>query len=209
MEIVIVLAVIAALSAVLAPVAFSYLRDAKVTQAQNDVKQIASAIGKFYQDTGLPPYKNTTSTAKVPAQESANPDYNCLYGAEGNLPSSATDPGGTWTGGAGGVACHAASTTKDILPNHLINNTPGGSSTKLYVVTGKNAWRGPYLPSIPSDPWGNAYLVNIGQGDPALATKKAVLVISAGPNGQLETSADALASGTVTPGGDDIIARVQ
>lgn len=213
MEIIIVLAVVAALAAALAPMAFRYMDDAKKTQAQNDANQIAQAVSKFFQDTGLPPYKNNTDpitpnfTPKVPAKQAG--DYDCLYGAAGNAPTSATDSGGTWTGGGGGVACQAASTTRDVLANHLISNTPGGSSSKAYVTTGKNAWRGPYLPSIPADPWGNAYLVNIGKADPALSTKKAVWVISAGPNGQIETTSDTAASGTVTAGGDDIIARIQ
>jgi type II secretory pathway pseudopilin PulG len=209
MEIVIVLAIVAALAAALTPMAFRYLTDSKQTQAQNDANQIAQALSKFYQDTGLPPYKNNISSTKVPAKESGNPDYDCLYGASGNAPASANDPGGTWTGGGSGVACQAASTTRDIVANHLINNTPGGLASKAYVTTGKNAWRGPYLQSIPADPWGNAYLVNIGKADPSLATKKAVWVISAGPNGQIETASDTAASGTVTAAGDDIIARVQ
>lgn len=204
MEIVIVLAVIAALSAALAPFAFSYLREAKVTQAQNDANQIASAIGKFLRDTGLPPYKNNTSASKIPAKESA--DFDCLYGAAGLDHSTATDSTTSWTSGAG-VQCQAASTTRDTIGNHLISNTPGGSGTKAYATTGKTAWKGPYLPSIPADPWGNRYLVNIGKADPGAG--KAMWVISAGPNGQLETSSDASATSTISAGGDDIIARVK
>ncbi len=205
-EIIVVLAIVAAMAAVLAPLAFSYLQDARKTQAQNDANQIASAIGKFLRDTGLPPYKNNTSSSKIPAKESA--DFDCLYSAAGNDPATTTDAttGDSWTSGAG-VQCQAGSTTRDSLENHLINDTPGGSSTKAYATTGKTAWKGPYLPSIPADPWGNHYLVNIGKADPGAG--KAMWVISAGPNGQLETGSDATATSTISVVGDDIIARVK
>ena len=204
MEVVIVLAVIAALSAAIAPMAFDYLADAKKTQAQNDANQIAQAVGRFYQDTALPPYKNNTSTSKIAAKESA--DFDCLYGPGSDV-IAATDPTGTWI--AGGVNCLAASTTRDTIQDFLIANTPGASSSKSYVTTGKNQWRGPYLPSVPLDPWGNPYLVNIGKADPSAATQKAVWVISAGPNGKFETNADLAATSALSASGDDIVARVK
>lgn len=213
LEIVIVLAVMGALMAALAPRAFTYLRDAQITQAQNDANQIAGAIGEFVKDTATLPYKNntTTTTAKVPAKQAG--DFDCLYGATGATVTTTLDStsGLTWTS-SGGVQCQNGSTLRDTIENHLITNTPGApaaGSTKAYATTGKNAWRGPYLPSVPSDPWGNSYLVNIGKGDPAAATKKAVWVISAGPNGAFETPADANRASTLAAVGDDIIARIQ
>lgn len=205
MEIIIVLAVVAALSAALAPLAFSYLRDAKVTQAQHDANRIAEAIGKFIQDVGIPPYKNNTSATKSQVRV-GGVDFDCLYSAAGNAPSTATDDttGDSWT--SGGIPCQSGG-SRDTLENHLINNTPGGLATKAYGTTGKVAWKGPYLGSIPSDPWGNAYLVNIARADPGVV--KAAWVISAGPNGQLETISDASASSTISAVGDDIIARVK
>jgi prepilin-type N-terminal cleavage/methylation domain-containing protein len=210
MEMIIVLAVGAALAAAIAPTAFSYLRDAQATRAQNDANQIAQAVSTFIKHTALNPYKNNTSNPKVNAKQAG--DYDCLYGSQGNAPTTTTDtttsPLDSWTSSAG-VQCQAASATRDTLENHLILNTPGGTVGKAYVVTGKLAWQGPYLPSVQPDPWGNAYLVNIGNGDPAAVTKKAVFVISAGPNGTLETNADAALTAIVTPVGDDIVARIQ
>jgi prepilin-type N-terminal cleavage/methylation domain-containing protein len=206
-EMALVLAVIAAFLAALAPVAFTYIRDAQVTQAQNDASQIGRAIHAFMEHTALHPYKNNTSTTKVSGKQAG--DFDCLYGG-GNAFTTANDStaSDSWTSAAG-VQCQAASTTRDTLENHLITNTPGASGTKAYVNTGKIAWRGPYLAGVPQDPWGNAFLVNIGKGDPAAATKKAVFVISAGPNGLLETSSDAARNAVVSPSGDDIIARIQ
>jgi len=209
-ELVVVLAVTGVLVAALAPRAFVYFQDAKKTQAQNDVNLIANAIGQFGKDTALVPYKNNNSSAKVAAKQSG--DYDCLYSSSGATVTTTLDSTGSlsWTS-SGGVQCQSGQSVslRDTIENHLITNTPGGSSGNAYVITGRNAWRGPYLPSVPADPWGNSYLVNIGKGDPALATKKAVWVISAGPNGRFETSADANASTVVTAAGDDVIARVQ
>ena len=206
MEIVIVLAVVAVLAAALAPRAFTYLQDAKKTQAQNDANQIASAIGQFFKDVGRPPYKNSTSALKIPAKETN--DFDCLVGSVGADFTTDTDgtTSDTWTS-AGGIQCQSGSAKVDTIENHLVTNTPGGSATKNYTTSGIRAWEGPYLPSVPADPWGNKYLVNIGKADPSAG--KAVWVISAGSNGQLETSSDASASGTLTPGGDDIAARIK
>ncbi len=205
-ELVVTLAVLAALMGTLSPLVFAYIRDAQRIQAQNDANRIAEAIGIFLQDVAIPPYKNTTSSAKSQAKQAA--DFDCLAGGAGNDYTAATDgtTGASWTS-SGGVQCQAASTTRDTIENHLITNTPGGASGKAYATSGKTAWKGPYLPSIPADPWGNRYLVNIGKLDPAVSS--AALVISAGPNGRLETSANADAASAVTPAGDDIVARVR
>ena len=213
-EMALVLGVVAAILAALAPAAFTYLRDAQITQAQNDANQIGSAIHTFMEHTALHPYKNTTSTTKVSARNTTTLpyDFDCLYGP-GNLFTTTTDQttSDSWTS-SGGVQCQSGSATADALEHHLILNTPAGAGTtptRAYVTTGKIAWRGPYLPRIPQDPWGNAFLVNIGKGDPAAATKKAVFVISAGPDGLLQTSSDASRSAVVSASGDDIIARIQ
>jgi prepilin-type N-terminal cleavage/methylation domain-containing protein len=206
-EMALVLGVVAAILAALAPAAFSYLRDAQATQAQNDANQIAQAIHRFMEHTSLHPYKNNTSSTKVSAKQSG--DFDCLYGP-GELMSTTSDTttSDSWTSASPDVQCDSG-TVRDTIENHLITNTPGGSGTKAYVTTGKIAWRGPYLPRVPMDPWGNAFLVNVGKGDPAAATKKAVYVISAGPDGTLSTSSDAARNSVVTASGDDIIARIQ
>lgn len=205
LEIVIVLAVVGALLAAMAPLVFTYIDDARRTQAQNDVNQIATAIGNFLQSTGLPPYKNTTSADKIPAKETipTNPtdDFDCLYSASGVAFSADEDS----TTGDSWANCWGSD--RDTIENHLISNTPGGTGTKAYKTTGKNKWEGPYLPSINPDPWGKPYLVNIGQMDPTQS--KAAWVLSAGANGTIETSLDQSAGASITASGDDIIARVK
>jgi general secretion pathway protein G len=61
-------------------------------------------------------------------------------------------------------------------------------------------YKGPYLPIVEADPWGNAYVLPAGNFDVALP----VYVLSAGPNGIMETPSFA-----VSPLGDDIGIRVK
>lgn len=199
MEIVVVLAVIAILGALLTPLILTYVEDGRRQQALNDTQMIATAIAAFLKDTGVPPYKNTTSTTKVALKEVA--DFDCLKSSLGQLPLD--DGTTTWAT----AKCLGGSANSDTIENQLIVNTPGGSTTKSYTTSGKFAWRGPYLPTVNADPWGAAYLVNIGKADPSVA--KAVIAISAGANGKLETSADQATTTSITPGGDDILARVK
>jgi hypothetical protein len=78
-------------------------------------------------------------------------------------------------------------------------------------------WNGPYFSSdIEADPWGHRYSVNVALIDlsPGAATasgqaKMAVWVISAGPNGIIETPFAASILSSAQPGGDDIGTRIQ
>ncbi len=57
-------------------------------------------------------------------------------------------------------------------------------------------WSGPYLDALPADPWGHAYVVTTaGFTD----RRKRVWVLSAGPNGRVETTAR-----DTNPHGDDV-----
>ena len=74
-------------------------------------------------------------------------------------------------------------------------------------------WNGPYVDSIPVDPWGNPYVCNIRYAPSANvagvtlaeAANHAVFVLSAGSNSLFETSFDdGTALGNSDIGGDDI-----
>jgi hypothetical protein len=95
-----------------------------------------------------------------------------------------------------------------------VANTPLGSgvATKKYALTGAQSWKGPYLDRVPAfDPWGRSYIVNVVNADPAVASasQKWVIAISAGPDGNLDTSAASALTTNAEPTGDDIIARVR
>lgn len=122
-------------------------------------------------------------TALWPVYQSsgdAEPYYNILYGP-GVLPSESNGSG-------------------DRLENQLNSNIPN------YPTTGEFAWRGSYLSSLNTDPWGNSYIVNASELSPS--STKAVWVISAGPNGIIDTAFSQERSTAVLQG-DDIAYRIK
>jgi prepilin-type N-terminal cleavage/methylation domain-containing protein len=212
LEIIVVLAVIGALAAMLAPVVFRYIDDAKKAQASNDALAIAAAIQQEYKDTGRWPfYKNGTGKlAYTSGTDAAILTSNTACAGTAANTCDTTIPVDTTGSNTWGLAAGLA----DSLTAHMINNSPfTGNGGAAYSMTGGRAWKGPYLDRIPPlDPWGRSYLVNISNADPASegpSTQKWVVVLSAGPNGNIETLANSL--GTANPGaaGDDIIARVK
>ncbi len=101
------------------------------------------------------------------------------------------------------------------LSQHLLFNGLGYPIRRDPASFG---WDGPYTSpdEVGPDPWNNRYLVNVGlldasQGPQAASgtVKSAVWVISAGPNGILETPFNQSIASTTVPGGDDIGARLQ
>jgi general secretion pathway protein G len=189
-EMVVVLAVIAILGAILAPSVSRYIENARVHRAEADCKAIASAIAKFNSDTGeWPIWVSGTNT------ESNDTAYRVLESALGEdatdaSPEVATTP---WPITAGEI---------DELSDVLNENLAG------YPTTGRRrAWKGPYLPDISEDPWGNKYLVNVETLKPGL-TATAVFVLSAGPDETIDTDYDQDPK-TAALGGDDIWARIR
>ena len=92
-------------------------------------------------------------------------------------------------------------------------NSPEAPGVRQWV-DGRVGNLGGYIPEpLRSDPWGNRYLVNTGalqtsEADEASTELRALWVLSAGPNGIVETpyTAPALSSGL---SGDDIGARIE
>jgi hypothetical protein len=123
-----------------------------------------------------------------------------LLVSPGNIPTVAAP--NTWTTG-----------TTDALADQLMSNAPGYT---MKTATAAFGWNGPYLSSeIGGDAWNNRYMVNTGLLDTTQgtqtsggATKSAVWMISAGPNGQIET-AYTQAITTAVKTGDDIAVRIQ
>jgi hypothetical protein len=92
----------------------------------------------------------------------------------------------------------------DLANYHLTVNTPQNTTGAAYATTGTSRWRGPYSNgNTPLDPWGRPYVINVISGHTYNATNyKRLWVISAGPNGQFDTNANATATTEIT--GDDI-----
>lgn len=189
LEIIVILGVIAIMAAMLTPMILNYLDDAKVAKASEDVQEIGKAILKLSGDVRhFPIYNDGTKT-------SGDPDIELLRGP-GNNPVDNTSSGEAWL-----------STSKlGDLQNHLIANVPGGTH---YSSTGTFRWKGPYLERMTEDPWGNRYLVNIKNANPNDTSPKVVWVLSAGPNGKIETDPTALSDSGPVAGGDDIVVRIK
>ena len=195
-ELTVVLAVIVTLALILTPSITNFISDSRVARTRNDTQTVASSIAQFYKDNGFFPQ---WSQAAAGGPGSSGDKVDLLISA-GNTPTAAA--ANTWTTGTTGT-----------LVGQLMSNTP---SYTLKNATAPFGWNGPYLSStIGADGWNNRYAVNIGLIDPtggtqtaSGATKSAVWVISAGPNGQIETAYSQPVT-TALVGGDDIAVRLQ
>jgi type II secretory pathway pseudopilin PulG len=196
-ELTVVLAVIVTMALVLTPSIANSIKEARMARTRNDCQTIASGMYQFYRDTGFFPAWKTARNggAGDPASRLQ------VLVSQGNVPIE--DVASLWTTGVAGS-----------LSDQLVTNAPGYA---LRTPTSQFGWNGPYFSSeLLADPWGNRYAVNIALVDlsPGAATasgqaKMAVWVLSAGPNGILETPFAQSILSAVRPGGDDIGTRVQ
>jgi general secretion pathway protein G len=199
LEIIVVLAVVGALAAIMAPVVFRYVEDANVARAQGDVSAIASAVNKAGRDMGHWPFYADGTATSVAFNDDPDPSFLTSNPACEPAAASACDDTRPALGTATGWTVTLFS---QYLGSQLVTNTP------VYPTTGETSWLGPYLDQIPAvDPWGHSYLVNISQAAPA--NNKLVIAISAGPDGILQTSATTAVATEATAGGDDVIARIR
>jgi len=184
-EMVVILAVIGILAAVLTPMLTSYINDAKERRAESDVRTIGAAICAFNKDLRKwPIWESTTASDPV----------DVLYSQAGNDAAVAT-----------GISFDTS--TNDFLEDQLITNAPG------YSTKGKRKWRGPYLESINSDPWGHRYYVSVIGLQPG-KSNYAAFVLSAGPNGTIDINASQTISAFSTKDQsgeetDDIVYRIK
>jgi prepilin-type N-terminal cleavage/methylation domain-containing protein len=196
-ELTVVLAVIVTLALALTPSIANSINEARVARARNDCQTIASGMYQFYRDTGFFPVWTISRNGGMGAPA----DRVQLLVSQGSVP--AEDVVSPWTTGVAGS-----------LSDQLVINAPGYA---LRTSTSPSGWNGPYFSSqLMADPWGRRYAVNVGLVDlsPGAATasgqaKMAVWVLSAGPNGIIETPFAQSILTAVRPGGDDIGTRVQ
>lgn len=195
-ELTVVLGVIVTLALVLTPSIANYLSDARLSRARNDTRTITAAITQFNRDTGLYPLW-VQSQNGGPGTAADKVD---LLISRGNIPAAVQSS--LWiTGSSTG------------LTDVLVFNSPAHI---VRTAASSLGWNGPYMSSaIDADPWNNRYAVNVALLDSTNGTmtmagtpKNAVWVLSAGPNGTLET-AWAQAATTAAVGGDDIGFRLQ
>jgi len=185
-ELAVVLAIIAVLAAILTPLVTNYLDQARITRAQADVRTIADAIKLYQRDTGRWPIYD--SPAGYP--NTVGDGTRIIFGtSNGNAPSQGA---ANWNLGT------VLGTTS--LDAYVNNNYSGPSGAATFP---KAAYRGPYLGSSDSDPWGNKYLLTAGNLPPS-STYHA-FVLSAGPDGKTDTSLTQDSGSPFLAGGDDIV----
>lgn len=154
-EVIVVAAIIAVLAGIIVPLVFKEIDNAKISRAQGDMKSIQSAMMVFKKDTGLWPRKDRSNACA----ESVT-----LLTGDGNLPSGLADVGFDTT---------SAVSLSEYLINSIASDCYG------------TAFKGPYIPSVTADPWGNAYVIN---ADGFAVSDNRVWILSAGPNGIMETN---------------------
>jgi prepilin-type N-terminal cleavage/methylation domain-containing protein len=186
-ELAVVLAIIAVLAAVLTPMVTGYLDQARTARAQADVRTIADAVKLYNRDTG-----------RYPIYASA---ANYTSGTTGAIREIGTSTGTAPTAGSGWVLSGTtlASTSLELYMN---NDYTGVGSAGFP----KAAFRGPYIGTVDSDPWGHQYLLNATN---LAGSTNHAYVLSAGPNGTVETTRDVATTTTITAGGDDIISIIR
>jgi len=170
-EIVIVLSVMTTVTGVLAPAGLSLVAQARELQVERDCASLRDAVIKLLLDS------NQTS---IRLQQGRGPRVDLLVSA-GSPPDSDTADQARW------LRTQDSLGTVDLIDHYLVENTPAGHPANAWPTPTSlesGGWRGAYLRAVPAtDPWGHRYAVNVRY----LGTRSDVLVLSAGPNGIVET----------------------
>lgn len=173
-EVTVLLAVVGVLVGLLASPIDDRLQRSRLARTRDDVEQIGRAVVSFYRDNGSFPRPQGVIEAR--------PGTALLGGPISDAPPpGATPPAAAWT-----------SSPLDLLSALPTRNRRGYESND---PDGRVGWAGGYLSSdIREDPWGHAYLINVFYLDPEGDLEDldgtplgAVYVLSAGPNGLVET----------------------
>lgn len=193
------LAIIGTLALIIIPIGISKLEQSRVTAAGGDVRDIATVLAGLAKDVGPERVgKNKAGTVtrllfEGPGNTPLDSDGSGVYHAAGSI----------WGSIKSGTVTNADIGTlhDNLIVNNLDEDGNIGETTngEDYPAT----WSGPYLTEPKPDPWGNRYVVLVqGIRDGVQAGGSVAVygwVISAGPNGKIETED----SGAVL-GGDDI-----
>jgi prepilin-type N-terminal cleavage/methylation domain-containing protein len=204
-EIIVAVALVAILSAAVAPSVLNNIAQGRVSRTQSDVQAIASAVMRFKTEVGKYPRLN-----KPAHPDTVGEAFDFLVTNTTSFPTLAA--GAVWpTGAVAGIGSGSAQTIQAHLINGVNDLNAVLADTYVRAVNAADpteiGFRSGYVSSDPTDPWGNAYLINVA----ALgAVGQVVWVISAGPNGVLETVVDVSGTGAAeTTANDDIGFRVQ
>lgn len=218
-EVTIMLVILLILAGTLVPVMSDSITSARTVRARNDLSQIAVALVNFQRDVGPLVFDGTRLRQIQKSPSTLRPVMVIVSDGE---PPALTDrvpvesvanllasPGVPLD--AASLQPWVANAAADLLDLHLRINGRGYPAASGGPGTG---WNGPYLgKNVPGDPWGRQYLVNSAflrglPPGPGRCTHCAVFVLSAGPNGLVETPfQQPIANANVF--GDDLAVRLQ
>lgn len=197
------------ITAVALPAAVEQVGRGRVSKAQGDVLHIISAINNFVKDTGELPVRRVAQVAEKDVEDRFF--FTVLLttrfekkGTVGALPEAIPPQDNNNGDFFGGVNAGRIGTFEAPLFTNRASDILGGvgdANGNLYDPT---VWRGPYPSRRTLDPWGHSYVVFLrGARENALEPEKRsrfkLWVLSAGPNGKLETDPT-----DESPRGDDI-----
>ncbi len=173
-EVTVLLAVVSVLVGLMAGSVGDLLVKSREIRTREDVEEIGRAIADFYRDNGFFPHTEDVVNGRPGTRELG------VLASDAPLPD-VTDASSLWV-----------ETSADALTAHLTRNLRGYRSKD---PLGRTGWTGPYLNREPGeDGWGSAYVVNVFYLDPRDTLQEidgtplgAVYVLSAGPNGVVET----------------------
>lgn len=184
------------LAAVFAPMVLSIPGDAKAARAKADTQAIQIAVMQFSVDTTEFPIRAVPGSKTTIPLAGGQSAVTCLR--TGSTP--AYDPmlaaGKSFDQVSGGttLSCLGAG-NGNFLNNHLVFDAD--LSRSLHYETGnpsavtmRRNWLGPYIAEIGQDPWGKNYIalaLGMQRGKDAGGNQLYAWILSAGPNGILET----------------------
>ena len=173
-EVTVLVAAIGILVGLFASSAGGLLTEARVLRTRDEVEEIGTAIASFYADNGFFPRTEDVINGR--------PGTEIVGVLISDAPLAGSTEAGSWW----------VESRLDLMAAHLSTNVRGYTSRS---PVSRRGWHGPYLAeSIREDAWGHAYLVNVFYLDPRPVVQEidgtplgAVFVLSAGPNGVIET----------------------
>lgn len=167
-EVATVVAIVGTLALTIAPIAQEKIQQSRTIKAETQIKNLATAIASFFQDTGQFPtwkgnQKNFFEVLRSGSDATLDPKF------------------------SSGLSSLWGLTKVDHISNHLLIDKPGGEANAY--KTAKLDWRGPYIGDVGTDPWGRNYLV-ISKGFFDAGTNTSPIfawILSGGPNETVET----------------------
>ena len=178
-ETTVVVGVTSILAATAAPQIQEHLESARCIKASSDVRVIALSLVRL-----------TTDVHRIRLGQQVAPTL---------LVTDGETPGASGVTARGWIAPLDGDHTQR-LEAHLVTNAADYAAAPAGLAPG---WRGPYMDKLSPDPWGARYAVNVGLLEQPGG--HAVMVVSAGPNGIIETPFETVGLQT---GGDDVIGLI-